>query len=115
MSDHKCPNCKRFMLFPNSHTCPPAWLVKQEWDSDPFEALSRHHKVYADTAEEAAEKFAVGRLYDGATSSSGMIMLVCTYPAMDKVYTVEVEIEMVPQANGRVTNEQPYQSEEEDL
>lgn len=49
----RCPHCKNYMMFPNSHKCPPKWNV---WPDhyDKEDARSLH----ATTAKEAVELWA---------------------------------------------------------
>lgn len=56
MSDNAwCPTCGKFMMYPDSHRCPPKFIV---WDPEDGEMAEVGHEVRAADHESAAEEWA---------------------------------------------------------
>ncbi len=54
-SSGRCKTCGKFMMYPKSHKCPPAWRA---WCEDHGETEEDAGTVYAYDAQEAAEEYA---------------------------------------------------------
>lgn len=100
MSEAFCKVCGHFMMFPDSHRCPPMWEC---WSEDYGETRERSaQKVRASDAEEAAEKYAEQSDEGGDyTIIKGSPVDVCVVPlgapAGTKPSRFHVEGESVPE------------------
>lgn len=50
-----CPTCGKFILFPNGHSCPPAWEVRDADDCEESDWVSVREYDAADAAESYAK------------------------------------------------------------
>jgi hypothetical protein len=84
-----CKTCDNFMLFPNSHRCPPAFECENDYHGS--------HVIRAIDSRAAAEKFADECDSNGDyTCVQGSPMLVKVTAADGTVEHFEVEGESVP-------------------
>jgi hypothetical protein len=91
-----CKTCGDYMLFPDSHKCPPIWEC---WCPDEGETRDDPRMIRASDAEAAAEKWAEeDDRYGDYTIIGGNDATVCVAkPDNDEVRTFVVTGESVPE------------------
>lgn len=88
----RCSRCKE-IRYNNSHTCPPAWSIKQDYgDDDP-------KTIYATDAKTAAEEYAAK--HHSRLDWASVIDLLVRAPEGTTWEPYTVEVEAVPMFTAR--------------
>jgi hypothetical protein len=101
MSDYKkCPKCGEWGG--SFHRCKPVWFVRTEDDDS-------ESKVYANDAEEAAEKF-IDENFSNLDYPKYLTVIVVN-PERTEQHTVEIEVEPVPSFHCSITASKTIEKE----
>ena len=98
MSTRTCQTCGEYRVFRTAHVCAPEWKCTEAETRDDHDEYVR---VYADTAAEAAKKFALDWWRDDAPAGGDTLDVAVNVDGEPRCFTVTAEWSIDARANER--------------